>query len=119
MDDLRETLRAEITRLRQENARLVAALKFYADGEHLYGSLGEDWDECGDREYAGWLWPCEAEGAVEDEAWGVENGLRARAAIDRAIGEQRETEYMKSLFDESAKMIQSDIDAAIGDGTGV
>lgn len=60
----------------------VVALRFYAAHHHLYGSLADDWDECGDAEYAGWLWPCEP---AEELSWGIENGSTAKKAL-RQIG---------------------------------
>lgn len=71
-------LAGHVAQLRARAERLEAALKFYAEREHLYGSLGEDWDTCSDVEYAGWLLPPDP---VSDESWGVEDGSTARAAL--------------------------------------
>ena len=59
---------AEVERLRE-------ALKFYADRDHFAEDIGSDWDNVS-GEPANVLWH-------EDEAWFVEDGSIARAALER------------------------------------
>ncbi|MFB1630212.1 hypothetical protein [Pseudomonas sp. AP-1] len=59
---------AEIKRLRE-------ALKFYADRDHFAEDIGSDWDTVS-GEPANMLWH-------ESEAWFVEDGSIARAALER------------------------------------
>ena len=59
---------AEVERLRE-------ALKFYADRGHFAEDIGSDWDSVS-GEPANVLWH-------EDEAWFVEDGSIARAALER------------------------------------
>jgi hypothetical protein len=73
-----ERAEAERDALAKDAARMREALKFYANCDHLYGSLKDDWDECGDSEYRHWLWPSEP---AEEMSWGVEDGETARAAL--------------------------------------
>ncbi|QHF28533.1 hypothetical protein PspR32_12245 [Pseudomonas sp. R32] len=56
-----------------EVERLRAALKFYADRDHFSDDMGSDWDNVS-GEPANILWH-------EDEAWFVEDGSIARAAL--------------------------------------
>lgn len=79
--------RARAEGLERELAAAREALRFYAEREHLYGSLADDWDSCSDHEAAGWLWPSEP---AEDESWGVEDGSVARAALAAAPAEPKE-----------------------------
>ena len=58
-----------------EVERLRAALKFYADRDHFAEDIGSDWDSVS-GEPASILWH-------EDEAWFVEDGSIARAALER------------------------------------
>ena len=59
---------AEVERLRE-------ALKFYADRDHFAEDIGSEWDSVS-GEPANVLWH-------EDEAWFVEDGSIARAALER------------------------------------
>ncbi|USX34862.1 Lar family restriction alleviation protein [Pseudomonas putida] len=59
---------AEVERLRE-------ALKFYADRDHFAEDIGSDWDSVS-GEPANVLWH-------ENEAWFVEDGSIARAALER------------------------------------
>ncbi|WP_409313654.1 hypothetical protein [Pseudomonas putida] len=59
---------AEVERLRE-------ALKFYADRDHFAEDIGRDWDSVS-GEPANVLWH-------ENEAWFVEDGSIARAALER------------------------------------
>ncbi|WP_033725660.1 hypothetical protein [Pseudomonas putida] len=59
---------AEVERLRE-------ALKFYADRDHFAEDIGSDWDSVS-GEPANILWH-------ENEAWFVEDGSIARAALER------------------------------------
>ena len=54
---------------------LREALKFYADRDHFAEDIGSDWDSVS-GEPANVLWH-------EDEAWFVEDGSIARAALER------------------------------------
>ena len=58
-----------------EIERLRAALKFYADRDHFAEDIGSDWDSVS-GEPANVLWH-------EQEAWFVEDGSIARAALER------------------------------------
>ena len=58
-----------------EVERLRAALKFYADRDHFAEDIGSDWDSVS-GEPANVLWH-------EQEAWFVEDGSIARAALER------------------------------------
>jgi len=58
-----------------EVERLRAALKFYADRDHFAEDIGSDWDNVS-GEPANVLWH-------EQEAWFVEDGSIARAALER------------------------------------
>lgn len=58
-----------------EVERLRAALKFYADRDHFADDIGSDWDTVS-GEPANVLWH-------ESEAWFVEDGSIARAALER------------------------------------
>ncbi|MNP04211.1 hypothetical protein D3C76_961190 [compost metagenome] len=58
-----------------EVGRLREALKFYADRDHFSEDIGSDWDSVS-GEPANVLWH-------ENEAWFVEDGSIARAALER------------------------------------
>lgn len=58
-----------------EAERLREALKFYADRDHFAEDIGSEWDSVS-GEPANVLWH-------EDEAWFVEDGSIARAALER------------------------------------
>lgn len=58
-----------------EVERLRKALKFYADRDHFAEDIGSDWDSVS-GEPANVLWH-------ENEAWFVEDGSIARAALER------------------------------------
>ncbi|WP_256589711.1 hypothetical protein [Pseudomonas sp. BRM28] len=60
-----------------EVEQLQAALKFYADRDHFSEDIGSDWDSVS-GEPANVLWH-------DSEAWFVEDGSIARAALERKL----------------------------------